>query len=63
MVMRYQLNNGGMELGFEPDRCCATLKIADVASGLGDDQCAFELTDTRGIDPKVRRQFNGTPHA
>ena len=59
MVMRNQLNHRGMELGFESDRRCATLKVADVAAGFGDDQCALELARTRSIDTKIRRQFKG----
>jgi hypothetical protein len=55
---RNEFDDGSVELVFIAHWRGATFEVADVAAFVGDDQGAFELAGTGGVDAEIGRKFH-----
>ncbi len=55
---RDEFDDGGVELIFVAHRGGATFEVADVAAFVGDDEGAFELAGTGGVDAEIGRKLH-----
>ena len=55
IVMRNQLNHGGMQLVLIAHRRGAAFQIADISAFVGNDQRALKLSRVLRVDPEIGR--------